>query len=402
MNTEPPRNSSVAERQPRDKKRLLFLVTEYYYFRSHKIAVADTAAQAGFEVVVAARPDNGSPTPENFEMKGLNWRRSGSLLGAAFQFLPELLRVRRLLRDVKPDVLHNIALKPAIIGSLAAMGSNIKVVNSINGFGFVFHDQSILAIIAQKICGLILRISVRTNDARIVLQNKDDEIFVRSHLNLPERHVSLIAGSGVDTAEFSIQPEPAEGPFKFLILARLLYIKGIQIAIDAHSSLRSQGHTSELVICGGHDAGNPSSIPAGMIAQWDKIPGVTFKGQLADVRPLIAQCHVVLHPALGGEGLPKALLEAAASGRAMIASDVRGNREVVIPNKTGLLVPPGRPEALAEAMGWIMNHPDARKEWAEAARAKVITEFALTIILEQHMALYREFAPDNFSRPTYS
>ncbi len=391
MNAEPPRNSPVAERQPHDKKRLLFLVTEFYYFRSHKMAVADRAAQTGFDVIVAARPDNSCPTPKTFEVRDLNWRRSGSLLGAAFQLLPELLRVRRLLRDVKPDVLHNIALKPAIIGSLAAMGTNVKVVNSINGFGFLFHDQSILAKIAQKVCGAVLRLSTRTNDARIVLQNKDDEEFVRSHLKLPERHVRLIAGSGVDTAEFTPQPEPTEGPFKFLILARLLYIKGIQIAVDAHANLRSRGHTSELVICGTHDAGNPSSIPPSLIAQWSKIPGVTFSGQVTDVRPLIAQCHTVLHPALGGEGLPKALLEAAASGRPMIASDVRGNREVVVPDETGLLVPSGSPEALAEAMDWIIGHPVERAHWAKAARARVISKFALNIILEQHSALYREF-----------
>lgn len=396
MNAEPPRNSPIAERQPRDKKRLLFLVTEFYYFRSHKMAVADTAARAGFDVIVAARPDSSAPTPKNFELKELNWRRSGSLLGAAFQFLPELLRVRRLLRDVRPDVLHNIALKPAIIGSLAAIGRDVKVVNSINGFGFVFHDQSILAKIAQTICGMILRLSVCANDARIVLQNKDDEVFVRSKLKLSERHVRLIAGSGVDTAEFSPQLEPTDGPFKFLILARLLYIKGIQIAVAAHSILRTKGLSSELVVCGGHDIGNPSSIPADMIAQWAQIPGVTFTGQLSDVRPLIAQSHAVLHPALGGEGLPKALLEAAASGRVMVASDVRGNREVVIPSETGLRVPPGSPEALAEAMEWIMSHPDERIQWGKAARAKVVREFALAIILEQHSALYRELGAANF------
>ena len=238
---------------------------------------------------------------------------------------------------------------------------------------------------------MVLRFSVRTNDAYIILQNKDDEKFTRSDIGIPEANIRLIAGSGVDTTEFVPQPEPEAEPFKFLILARLLYIKGIQIAVAAHSNLRAQGLFSELVICGGQDVDNPSSIPSEKITEWSKIPGVTFTGQVADVRPLIAQSHAVLHPALGGEGLPKALLEAAASGRVMIASDIRGSREVVIPNETGLLVTPGDATALAEAMRWTIDHPAERALWAEAARAKVIAEFALTIVLKQHSSLYREF-----------
>ncbi|MBD25397.1 MAG: hypothetical protein CMG46_10400 [Candidatus Marinimicrobia bacterium] len=391
MNSEQLRNSPITEYRPSDVKRFLFLVTEYYYFRSHKKAVASMAVEAGFNVFVAAKPDTSIQPPVGFKVKALNWQRSNSLLAATLQFFPELLRVRRLLRDVKPHILHNIALKPVVIGSLAAIGSKTRVVNSINGFGFVFYNQSMFAKIVQKICATVLRLSVRMNDAYIVLQNKDDVRFVQHNIGIPETNIRLIAGSGVDTTEFVPQPEPKAGPFKFLILARLLYIKGIQIAVAAHSSLRAQGVLSELVICGGQDEDNPSSISTEKIAEWSKIPGVTFTGYVTDVRPLIAQSHVVLHPALGGEGLPKALLEAAASAKAMIASDIRGSREIVRPNETGLLVPPGNAAALADAMRWIIDHPSERALWAETARAKVIAEFALTIVLNQHSELYREF-----------
>jgi len=376
-----------------DKRRLLFLVTELYYFRSHKIEVAATAAKSGFDVIVAARPDRDLFANDDLRAIALDWRRSGSLIGAAFQFFPELYRVRKILNEVKPDVLHNIALKPAILGSLAAVGTNTKVINSINGFGFVFHDKSVLAKIVQKLCGVILRLSVRANDARIVLQNRDDESFAHSHLGVPRAHLRLIAGSGVDTDSFTPSSEPRGRPFKFLILARLLYIKGIHIAIAAHRILREQGFEQELVICGVRDEGNPSAISADTIARWSEIPGAVFKGQLEDIRPQISDSHVVLHPALGGEGLPKALLEAASSGRAIIASDVSGNREIVISGKTGLLVPPDNPEALAAAMRRAMEQPEERHSWATAARTRVEAEFSLTSVLDQHSSLYREFLP---------
>jgi glycosyltransferase involved in cell wall biosynthesis len=391
MSDRSPHESPASNKLRGDKKRLLYLVTELYYFRSHKFDVAASAAQSGLDVVVAARRGNEAHVDHDFKFIDLNWKRSGSLLGAALQFFPELYRVRRVIKIVAPDILHNISLKPAIVGSLAALGTNTKVVNSINGFGFVFHDKSMLARIAQKFCGAVVRLSVRANDARIVLQNRDDEAFAHQYMDVPKTHLRLIAGSGVDVNKFTAGPEPEEEPFKFLILARLLYIKGIQVAVTAHSFLRERGLSQELVICGERDEGNPSAIPADEVARWSKIPGVTFAGQLEDVRSQISESHIVMHPALGGEGLPKALLEAAASGRAMIASDVSGNREVVIHEETGLLVKPNSPEVLADAMQRVMNHPLERSQWAKAARNKAVEEFSLTRVLDQHTALYREF-----------
>lgn len=376
-----------------EKKRLLFLVTEFYYFKSHKINVATTAMENGFDVTVAARLTDDSSENYDFQVINLNWNRSGSLLSSALQFLPELYRVRKAIKKTKPDILHNIALKPSIIGSLAAMGTNTKVINSINGLGFVFYSKSVFARIAQGVCGLVMRLSVRANNARIVLQNRDDKNLAYERMGIPHTHLRLIAGSGVDTNHFNFSPEPSEHPFKFLILARLLYIKGVQIAVAAHKILREQGFEQELIICGERDTGNPSAIPANIIAQWSKIPGIKLNGQVEDVRSQISSSHVVVHPALGGEGLPKALLEAAGSARALIASDVSGNREIVIPGETGLLVPPDNPEALAGAMRRTMEQPAERRRWANAARAKAEAEFSLPQVLDQHAALYREFLP---------
>ncbi len=371
-------------------KRLLFLVTEFYYFESHKKDVANTAAAIGFDVTVAARCGERSDKAINFDVVHLNWRRSNSLLGSALNFFPELWRVRRLIKKMRPDVLHNIALKPAILGSLGALGTPTRVINSINGLGFVFFDRSLLATMAQKFCGAVLRQSTRANDAQVIFQNRDDVAYARANLSIPEAHLKLIAGSGVDTSVFGAIPEPDEKPFRFLILARLLYIKGIQTAIAAHKILQSRGFDHELAICGEADDGNPSNIPADVISQWARTPGVDFKGQVDDVPARIAQGNVVLHPALGGEGIPKALLEAASCARAMVASDISGNREVVIPGETGLLVPPDDPTALADAMQYMMEHPGERARWAKAARAKVEAEFSLPHVLDQHAALYRQ------------
>lgn len=371
--------------------RILFLVTESYYFASHKLELAATAAEAGFDVTVAARCDDPAQfSSANFKVVPLAWRRTGSILSAVFGLIPDLLRVRAVLARENPDVIHNISLKPAIVGSIAAIGRKVKVINSVNGFGYVFYARSLLAKTVQIGCGFVLRQASKRNDARIVLQNRDDATYARETIGIDDSQVRLIRGSGIDAKHFVPQPEPTSPTVRFLILARLLHMKGIHVAVAAIELLRQQKVDAELVVCGGPDLGNPSSIPDALIEQWSDLPGVTFKGQVADVRPEIAESHVVLLPALGGEGLPRALLEAAAMERPLLATDIGGNREIVIPRETGMLVPPDDPEALAAAMAWMVSHPVDREQLGKAARRKVANEFTSELIQSQHLSLYLE------------
>ena len=376
--------------------RLLFLTTEYWSFESHKLGMAAAARDAGFDAAVAARGVPAQP-PAGFSVIEFPWRRAGTTLGAALRFLPDVARVRRLLRDHPPAALHAIDLRPGIVGAVAAFGSGIPVLISINGLGFTFFARTLPARLIQWACGVILRLAVRTNRGQILVQNRDDAAVVEGALGVDPARVRLIRGSGVDPALFTPQPI-AHQPigkghrFRFLILSRLLYMKGIQVAVEAHEILRTRGVESTLVIGGVPDSGNPSSIPQSVLDRWAKIPGVELPGHVKDVRSVLAETDVVLHPALGGEGLPKALLEAAAAGRAMIATDVPGNREVVVPGETGLLVPPGDAVALADAMQRAIDAPSDCAQWGAAARDKVVREFSASLIRDQHAALYRDLA----------
>lgn len=371
--------------------RILFLVTESYYFASHKLELAEAAAEAGFDVTVAARCDDPAQFDDaDFKIVPLAWKRTGSILSAVFGLIPDLLRVRAVLVRENPDVIHNISLKPAIIGSIAAIGRKVKVINSVNGFGYVFYARSLLAKAVQFGCGVVLRQATKRNDACIILQNSEDATYAREAIGIEDSHVRLIRGSGIDARHFVPQPEPQSPTVRFLILARLLHMKGIQVAVAAFELLRQQNVDAELIVCGSPDSGNPSSIPKALIAQWSDVPGITFKGQVADVRPDIAESHVILLPALGGEGLPRALLEAGVMGRPLLATDIGGNREIVIPWQTGLLVPPNDPDALASAMAWLAGHPTDRERLGKAARQKVLGEFSSELIRAQHVTLYQD------------
>ncbi|MDG2242280.1 MAG: glycosyltransferase family 4 protein [Rhodospirillaceae bacterium] len=381
------------------KPRLLFLVTESSYFASHKMELAAAAVEAGFEVTVAARCDDPNMFIDaGFAVVPLAWKRTGSILAAIGALSADLLRVRKVITQVKPDVVHNISLKPAIIGSIAMLCRKTKVINSINGFGYVFYARSILAKAVQIGCRIILRLATERNAARIVLQNREDASYAREGMGIDAGHVRLIRGSGIDVQHFASQPEPQSSPIRFLILARLLHMKGIAVAIAALDLLRKGGVEAELVICGAPDPGNPSSIPESRIQDWSSKPHVNFKGQFDDVRPVIVSSHVVMLPALGGEGLPRALLEGAAMGRPLLATDIGGNREIVVPWETGMLVKPDDPDALAGAMAHMATHPEDRAHWGKAAREKVLGEFSSELIRTQHVALYREFIANSEGR----
>ncbi|NKB45944.1 MAG: glycosyltransferase [Alphaproteobacteria bacterium] len=392
MNVDTSPNQAISASQTSAKPGLLFLVTESAYFASHKLELAAAAAEAGFDVTVAARCDGPEKfSGANFKVVPLEWKRTGSILGAMGALLPDLWCVRSVLAQVKPDVVHNISLKPAIIGSIAAFGRTTKVINSINGFGYVFYARSLLAKAVQLGCRVILRQAAKGNAARIVLQNSEDATYARETMKVEDRFVRLIRGSGIELSSFIPQPEPHSPPMRFLILARLLQMKGIEVAVAAFNLLRKKGVEAELVGCGQSDPGNPSSIPDSRIEQLSSMPGVTFKGQVDDVRPEIAESHAVLLPALGGEGLPRALLEAAAMEKPLLATDIGGNREIVVPWETGMVVPPNDPEALSGAMAWMASHPEDRVRWGKAARIKVENEFSSELIRSQHVALYQEF-----------
>ncbi len=354
------------------------------------------ASEAGFDVYVAARCSNLQAEDQTgITIIPLSWERPGSILGALFSVVPDVFRVMAVMARVKPSVVHNISLKPAIVGSIAALGCKARVLNSINGFGFVFHARSLMARMVQWGCRLVLKLSARLNGGRVILQNADDASYVTMRIGLNADQVRLIRGSGIDVALFRPEPEPPSPPVRFVILARLLKMKGIQVAVAAHVLLQQRGVDTELVVCGAADPGNPSSIPESETKQWALVPGVTFRGQIDDVETVISESHVVLHPALGGEGLPRALLEGAVLKRPLLATDVPGNREVVIQGETGLLVPSNDAEKLADAMEWLATHPMEREQWGRAARQKVLDEFTSATVQAAHRALYTEVQAGN-------
>jgi len=365
--------------------RLLYVVTEDWAFLSHRLPMARAARDAGFEVHVATRVRNGAAAikAEGFILHPVAFAR-GSLSPLATT--RTILALRRLHRATKPDITHHVALQAAVLGMMATLGRRCGCVNAFIGLGYSFTSTTLKARLVRRLIGLVLRLLVDRDGSVALVQNPDDREALLS-LGIAEHRIVLIAGSGVDVKRLTPLPEP-DGPVTFGFVGRLLADKGVHTLLAAHRLLRAQGSNARLLIAGTPDPANPASVTEAEAKSWNNEPGVTWLGQVQDIAGLWARAQIAVLPSRR-EGLPLSLLEAAACGRAMIASDVPGCREIVVHDQTGVLVPVDDPPALAAAMTRLAEHPDLRIRYATAARNLVVKKFRTDIIGQQTVELYR-------------
>jgi len=364
--------------------RLVYLVTEDWYFISHRLPMARAAKRAGFEVHVATRVvDHGALIErEGFVLHPLAWRR-GSL--DPLHLLSAVREVRAIYRDVRPALAHHVALVPTIVGSMAGLGLPIVCLNALAGLGYAFTSPTSKAAIIRFTLEHMLHWLLDRKRAAVLVQNPDDRAAIQS-LGISADKITLIPGSGVDTQALAPLPEPAL-PIAAGFVGRLLTDKGVPTLIAAHELLTRRGEAIALLIAGDPDPANPASIPETVIDDWKRHPGVNFLGHVDDIRTLWSKAHIAVLPSLR-EGLPLSLLEAAACGRPIVATDVPGCREIARQGINALLVPAQDAEALAGAIGHLAGDGEMRRRFGAAGRAIVESEFSQERIGRDIVDLY--------------
>jgi glycosyltransferase involved in cell wall biosynthesis len=372
------------------RARLLYVVTEDWYFLSHRLPMARAARAAGYEVHVATRLDKGRAAieAEGFTVHGLSWRR-GSL--SPLHSTGGVFELRELLRYVKPAILHNVSLKPVLLGSVAAFGlGRIAVVNSVTGLGTLFIGEAKVSGLTRRAVRSALGFLLKRSRSVTVVQNPDDRRFVLD-LGVPPEGVSLVPGSGVDTDKFTPLPEPPPPPTAAYV-GRMLADKGVVTLIDAFSMLGKRGVPLQLLLAGDCDPENPGSLAPEQLREFTSAFGIRWLGHVADIRDVWRQAHFAVL-ASRREGLPKSLLEAAACGRPMVATDVPGCREIAIPNETALTVPADDASALADAMARMAGDAALRARLGRRARMLVEEKFSSQKIGREIVEIYRSLSP---------
>jgi glycosyltransferase involved in cell wall biosynthesis len=260
-----------------------------------------------------------------------------------------------LMRRISPDVFFGYTIKPVIYGLLAARLAGVpRRIAMITGLGYAFTDgPEAKRRFARAVAVSSYRLSLRFAD-RVIFQNADDRAFFLNHglVRWPDQ-TALVAGSGVDLDHYVPAPLPNE-PVTFLMIARLLRDKGLHEYVEAARQVKRQQPGARFVLVGPADS-NPAAVNLAEVEAWMREGIIDYRGEVRDVRPEIAACHVYVLPSYR-EGMPRTVLEAMAMGRAIITTDVPGCRETVIAGENGLLVPPRNADALAEAMTQLTAH----------------------------------------------
>jgi glycosyltransferase involved in cell wall biosynthesis len=366
-------------------RKLVFVVTEDWFFASHFLPMARAARELGLAVTVVTRvrshreaieATGARVIPLEAERRSLNPMAAGYAAG----------QLASILKAEKADLVHCIALKGILTGGFAAAMAGIgRRVYALTGLGFIGARTDLTGRLAQRAIRLLVQ-GLETRQTRYLFENTDDPRLIG--LDPAGANVTIVGGAGVDPEALTPSPLPPQPPLKVAVVARMLWSKGIDLAVEAVRQARAKGAPVELSLYGAPDPSNPKAIPEKTLKEWSAEPGVAWHGATRDVAAVWRDHHVACLPSRGGEGLPRTLLEAAACGRAIVTSDVPGCRTLVRHDAEGLIVPPGDATSLAKALAALAGDPQRVARMGETARARVLDGFTERDVMDAVKGLY--------------
>ncbi len=339
---------------------------------------------AGYQVIALAPEDEYSA---RFDELGVEFRpieidKQGV---SPFRDAQLLARYHRVLREIRPAAFLGYTAKPNIYGSLAAHALGIPVINNVAGLGTAFIKEGLLTRIVSGLYRLAFRQS-----STVFFQNRDDlDMFVEAGIVRPEQ-AKLLPGSGINLSDFTPAPLRRDGPFTFLLIARLLWDKGVREYVEAARLVRAEAPDSRFQLLGFLDVPNRTAVARSDVDAWVTEGLIDYLGSSDDVRPFIADADCVVLPSYR-EGLPRVLLEGGAMARPLIATDVPGCRQVVDEGRNGFLCTARDPASLAGALLRMLHLPrEQRRAMGGAARAKVEAEYDERIAVGRYLDALRD------------
>ena len=370
-------------------KTLLILVSHVSFFISHRLDLAITAKNMGYNVKVAfgeLDEDIKRLTDIGIDSFHIPIQRGGTNL---LKDLKSLYSIWSLFRKVRPDIVHLVTIKPYLYGGIIARLSRVScVVSAVSGLGSVFIHKDYRSHFLRLLLYPIYRFAFNHSNQRVIVQNEEDaKVLVELGVLNPQK-VRLIKGSGARLEEFT-QLDEIDGIPTVCFAGRLLHDKGVYDFVAAARLLKKRGVQARFCLAGDLDVKNPTGLNIEDLNSLREDENIEVLGFKKNIATLYAKSHIICLPSYR-EGLPKSLIEAAAASRAIVTSDVPGCRDAIIPNKTGLLVPVKNPIKLADALQWLIEHPQERIAMGKAGRQLAKREFQIKKIIKDHTEIYQE------------
>ena len=373
-------------------KRVLLVLNDAGNFFSHREPLARMLLEQGADVHViapgtalAARcKDYGvAYTPCNLSQWGMS----------PLQEVKTVRSLSSIYKQLQPDIIHHFTIKPVLYGTIAAMRSKARVINTITGLGYIFLSKGLASSLRRTLIKSAYRF-IKRSCSQIVFQNEWDATYFVEEGLCDAKRSSVIQGAGVYLDELYTVPFPTNGPIRVLLPARLLREKGIYEFAEAAASLKNSFSDVEFLLAGQQVEGSPSAIPRDLIDTWERNGIVTYMGFQPSVAEMLRKVHIVCLPSYR-EGLARCLVEGAAAGRVLVASDVPGCRDLIIDRENGVLVKAQSASSLEEGLRYCLEHRDRLHRMGDAGKRRFQnSEFSAERIQKSYLSVYQSVLQD--------
>ena len=371
-----------------NKTKLFIVVNVDWFFLSHRLPIALAAVKRDYDVTILAIEEEGRGA--EIRSHGLKFIPLPSTRGGKNFFSETKLLhfLYKTYKKEKPDIIHHVAIKPVLYGTIAAKWAGAKkVINAVSGLGSTFIDPNIFSPTFQLVKRLY-RLSLSGDKVQVIAQNKTDIEQLLSIGNLKPSQIHLIEGSGVDLNEFQYTAEPAQSPLKIILPSRMLYDKGIGEFVEAARAIKQKFKDGvEFILAGKTDPENKSAISKEQLEAWTASGNVNWIGYQSDMLGLYMNSNIVVLPSYR-EGLPKSLIEACAIGRAIVTTDVPGCRDVVKNEVNGFLVQLKDARTLEIAITKLIEDAELRKQMGLEGRKIAEKIFSIDRVIAKTFEVY--------------
>lgn len=370
------------------KKKILFVINDIDFFISHRLPLAIAARKKNFEVFICA------PTElkkikflKKFGIKIIPIKLSRSNKNI-FQDVILFISLYKIIKKLKPDILQLVTIKPLLYGGIISRILGIKLtIFSFSGLGHIYYSTSILI---KKIALLILRFSISNNKKCVVfLQNRHNFNYLKKNKILKNNKICFTKGSGINLSSY----KPSKKKFKKVTItlpSRMSSEKGVYEFVEASKKFYKYDKNINFILLGKFDPEGPSCIPLKLLKEYNNktnYPNLRWIGYKKNIIDVINKSTIIVLPTYH-EGVPKVLMEAAACGKPIIATNISGCREVVKQNKNGILIPPKNSFAIEKAIKNILQNKKKLKKMKKFSRYKALKEFDIKYVVKKHLNCY--------------
>lgn len=372
--------------------RIVYFVNAAWYFELHWLDRSEAAISKGYEVhLISCFSD--ATIKKSLEDKGIKcWdiklnRFSKNIL----KNISISIYFRKFCKQIHPDIIHLITIKPIIFGGLYARFAGIPFIVSFVGLGRLFSDQDgwLNRVIYQSVISVYRYLLSSKSPANVIFEHNADFAELSKQITFNKKNVHIIEGAGVDRFRFSYQPEPDESHFSILFASRLLWSKGLGVVVEAVEKLKQKNIKNiTLYVAGILDDYDPDRIELEQILDWEKKGKIVWLGRRNDIQELIKNSHIVVLPTMYSEGVPRIIIEACAMGRSCIVGNVAGCKAIIVDNFNGCVIQKYSADEIADKIQYLQENSQIRKEFGLRSAEIVKERFSKEIVIDKTLRVY--------------